>query len=87
MAVDAVGSEVLVDGDEMQAVPPTPSGARDARGGADDDVLREAGGDQRSQRQDGRGRIAAGVGDESRSAHLVAVELGQPIHGVVQELG
>ena len=42
---------------------------------------------ERRQRQDRCGRIAAGVGDELGIADRLAVQLGQPVDGVGEQLG
>ena len=56
----------------------------------DDDRARridEAGTRERQEREDRRRRIAAGSGDELRRADLVAVQLGDPVHGGAEQLG
>ena len=65
---DAVGVDVLIDGDEVRLVGGAASGAGDAGLGVDDDVGDQPGARQRGQRQDRRGRIAAGVGDQLGAA-------------------
>ena len=42
---------------------------------------------QRRERQQRRGRVAAGVGDDVGAGDLLAVELGQPVDGAREQLG
>jgi hypothetical protein len=42
---------------------------------------------ERRERQDRGGRVAAGVGDEARVAHRLAVALGQAVHRLADQLG
>ena len=42
---------------------------------------------ERQQREQHGGRIAAGTGDEPRCPDLVAIMLGQPVDGVLDQLG
>ena len=82
-----VGVDVLVDGHEVGLLGGGAPGARHARLGVDDDVLDQPCARQRREREQRRGRIAAGVGDQRGAADLLAVQLGQPVDGLVEQLG
>ncbi len=41
--------------------------------------------DERAQRQRGRRDVAAGGRDQARALQLVAVQLGQPVHGLGEQ--
>ena len=88
MGQQAVGREVLVDRPEVQRVLGGPPGARDARGGIDDDPagLDQPGPHQRGQGQAGRRRVAAGGGDQRGPGEVAAEQLGQPEGGLGQQL-
>ena len=86
-----VGGEVLVDGVRTSVVAVGgAAGAGDAAGGVDDDarvVSIEAGVEQRRERQRRRRDVAAGRGDEPGALQLGAVQLGQAVHGLGEQLG
>ena len=84
----AVRCEVLVHRPEVQRLLQASAGSRDSRRGVDDDAggLHQAVADQRGQGQSGRGRIAAGRGDQRRPGQAVAEQLGQPVDGFPQQL-
>src|SRR6266704_2800055 len=85
---NAVWADALVDRAEEERVLDSMTRAAHAGLRVDDDVLgheaRLERGDQREQR---RGRIAAGVGDEARGPHAIARQLGEAVDGFLQELG
>ena len=84
VARDAVGVDVLVDGDEVGRVGGRAAGAGDAGLGVDHDVGDQARAGERREREDRGGRVAARVGDEVGVADLLAVELGQPVDGALR---
>src|SRR4029079_6165081 len=81
MVADAVRREPLSCLREQDVLLQRATGARDSRLGIDDDVLAryELRLDRRQQRQQHRGRIAAGTSNDARGLDLVAVMLGQPV--------
>ena len=87
VALHAIGREVLVHRDEVKAIANDAARARHAGGGADHHVADEPLAGQWCERQERGGRIAARVGDEPGAANVVAVELGEPVHRVAEELG
>ena len=84
MPVESVGREVLGDVDEVEGTLP---GARHSRGRADDHVADQAALGKRREGEHRRGGIAAGVRDQLGGAHPVAVELGEPVDGALQQVG
>ncbi len=87
VAGDAVGGDVLVDGDEVRLVGRGAAGAGGAGLGVDDHVGEQAGVRQRREPEQRRGREAAGVGDDVGDLDPLAVaELRQPVGGVLQQL-
>jgi hypothetical protein len=87
VAVDPVGSEVLGDAHEREAVPSPAPGARHAGLRIDHNRPDQPGACQRSECQDGGGGIAARVGDQLGAADLLTSQLGEPVHRVFQQLG
>ena len=85
----AVGTEILVDLDKEAADPQLAPCARDARLTIDNDpsIGEVAAEQQRIERQEHAGWIAAGTGDEVSARDLVAIHLGQPVHRLGQEAG
>ena len=83
---DAVCADVLIDRDEVGLLARDTTGAGDARLGVDHEVVDRAGAGQRCQTDDRGRRVAARVRDEVGSSDLVAVELGQAVDGVVDQL-
>ena len=85
----AVGVEVLVDGAERVVGLGGPAGAGDAAGGVDDEpgALDEPGVEQRGEGERRRRDVAAGRGDEPGADELLAVPLGQAVHGLGEQLG
>ena len=87
VAVEAVRAEVLADLGEVRRQLQRPARAGDARLRIDDHAAVEpARRRQRRQAQDGGGRVAARHGDQLRLADGVAVQFGQAVDGVGQEL-
>ena len=89
MLEQAVGDEVLVDGAEGGVLLQCHARARHAASGIDDDPGRvdDAPAHQRRERERRRRRIAARHRDRTRTDDRVAVQLGQPVHELRQELG
>ena len=81
VAPHLVGGDVLVGLDEQVAVDQRAAGARQPRLGVDHDPFGggQPGGDQRGQREQGGGRVAAGHGHPAGPAQLVPVQLGQAV--------
>ena len=73
-----VRGDVLGDRDERGCLASAPARAGHAGLGVDHDVVDQPGFGERRQRQDGRGRIAAGVGDQFGVLHRVPVSSGRP---------
>ncbi len=86
VSLGLVGEGVLVHRDVVHRVSAAAAGAGDALLGVDDDVCKQALLGQRRQREDARGRIAAGCGDQLGLAQLIAVELGKPVDGALEQL-
>ena len=87
---DVTVAEHAVRGDrsvvlgEVRAVARRAAGARDAGLRVDDHAahrVEQAGLDERQEREQRGGRIAARVGDERRAADVVAIVLGQTVRG------
>ena len=87
VARDAVRVEVLVDGHEMGLVGRGAPGARHPGLRVDDHVLDDPGPRQRCERQQRRGRVAARVRDQRGAADVLAVQLGEPVDSLAEELG
>ncbi len=79
MVEQAVGGEILVDRVEMGRFLERLAGAADARGGVDVDRVGIDQAEQRLQREDRRGRVAAGRRDRLDAGDRVAVELGNAV--------
>ena len=80
-----VGLGVVVHRARRQAAA---SGARDARLGVDDDVVRYESFAHRGRERQQRGlRVAPRIGDERRRLDRLAVQLRQTVHGVPEQLG
>ena len=87
VAVDRVRAERLVQLAEMDTEAGRPPGPAHARLGVDDHVRpREPRRHRRGEREDGRGRVAAGDRDQPRLLDLSLVQLGQPEHGRLQKV-
>ena len=84
MPLDLVRRQVLRDRDEVRRLGRLAAGAGHAGLRVDERVRGEV--LQRQQRQQRGGRVAARRGHELRVADLVAVQLGQPVHGLVEQL-
>ena len=85
--LDLVGERVLGERDVVHLVPAAAARAGDALHGVDDDVRDQSLLGERREREHRGGRVAAGVGDKVRAADSVAVQFGQAVGGVVDELG
>ena len=83
---DLVGNDVLARIGEVGALVERAPCAGDALLGVDDDILNQPGAGQRREREHGRGRIAARVGDDARRGDARAMQLGEPVHGLAQQL-
>ena len=88
VATDVVGRHALVALWEVRHQLGLPPRAADPALGIDDDVvgLEQAAPDERRQRKDGRGRIAAGIGHEPLSPDRLAKQLRQAVGGVAEPL-
>ena len=62
-------------------------GARDARLRVDHHVADQPGAGERREREQRRGRVAARVGDEVGAGDPLAVQLGQPVDALAEQLG
>ena len=92
VAADAVRLHALVDLAEHQVGLGLATGARDAALGIDHEVADQPGARQRREREERRGRVAAGRADDrdrgvDQGCELGAVELGQAVDGLVEEVG
>ena len=87
VAADRVGLGRLGHLGEVDPERRRAAGSRDPGLAVDDDVSADqVGRDRRRQAEDGRGRVAAGDGDEARPGQLCRVQLGQAEHGLREEL-
>ena len=82
----AVRVDVLVGSDEVRLLAGRPTRSRHPRLRVDHYVVDQALTRERRQRKERGRRIAAGVGDEIGLADLLAIALGQPVHGLVEHL-
>ena len=85
VAADLVRRDRLVDRHEVLVVRRLAAGAADARLGVDHHVAEQARPRERGQREDRRGRVAAGVGHQVGARDLVAVQLRQPVDRVAHQ--
>ena len=89
MGEEPVRGDGLVCLREQRRARETPTSPGDARRGVHDDAggFSHAGGEQRSQRERGGGRVAAGRGDRSLGSDAVTEQLGQTEHELREQLG
>ena len=87
VSLDLVGEGVLVHRYVLGLLLTAPPGAGDPLLGVDHHIREQALGGERRQRQQRRGRVAAGVGDELRLADRLAVQLGQAVGCAVEQIG
>ena len=88
VAGQPVGAERAVDFGEVRGEFESAPCAGDARLGVDHRApVEPARFGERGEREDGRGRVAAGHSHQPRFADRVAVQLGQPVDGVGEQLG
>ena len=86
MVADAVGRDAFVALREVESGLRLAAAAGDAAFAVDDDASSrdDAGPQQRREGKDGRGRIAAGIGDERGPGDHVAIELGKAVDGFAE---
>ena len=83
---DLVGDDVLAGHRQVGGLVERPPGAGDALLGVDHDVGDQPGAGERREREQRRGRVAARVGDDRGAGDLLAVQLGQPVDGLAEQL-
>ena len=80
-----VRSDVLGHIDEGKGLAGIPPGAGGSRFRIDHHVLGKPGPDQRSQPEQGSGRVAAGVGNQLGARDRLTIQLGQSVDGPIKE--
>jgi hypothetical protein len=83
----AIGGEILVDRVEMGLVLQRLAGARHAGDGVDQDGARLDQVEQRAEREDRRGRVAARGGDRAGAPDRLAVDLGNAVYEAAEQIG
>ena len=83
---DLVGEDVLAGHRQVRGLVERAAGAGDALLGVDHHVGDQPGARERREREQRRGRVAAGVGDDPGAGDLLAVQLGEPVDGLAQQL-
>ena len=89
VAEDRVGGEIVGGIHEVGLGGGRLAGAADAGFGVADDAvveIDEAGAEERGEREDDGGGVAAGIGDEAGRGDLVAMQLGGAVDGFGLEL-